>query len=381
MSFGALQITDSLQALLIASGSVATFGEDRAWEAVNAAFIAHNRITADLLSSFVTVTSNRQERIGLADSTDMEEMAEYGSTDAQKIGTGPLIGLPLRRYGHGLAWNRDYLRRTKASEFAAQITNIFAADLRRIQRQIKRAIHLSTNYTWIDVLIDKASIPVKALANNDGMVPPVGPNGEIFLGTHQHYLGTASGVIGTWVATDLGTLITTVAEHAYGGELYVGINQAQEAAVRAFAGFVAYIDVRVTPATTGAFSATTPLNVITINNRPIGVFQGAEIWVKPWCLASYVTAWVNDPQQHKALGLRIMGDGPEGIGGGSSSILSSPGGNTVPGMGDLQLVYDNEDYPLRAREYVREFDVAVLNRTLMAVQYLSAVSYTVPTIP
>lgn len=372
MAVGALQITDSLQALRIAGGTVASFGEDRAFEAVDAAFTAHSEIVAEMLSTFVSVTTQRLERVGLADSTEMEELAEYGRTEAQKIGTGPLVGLPLRRYGHGVAWNRDYFRRTKTLEFAAQITNIFASDLRRIQRQIKRAIYFSTNYTWVDVLIDKASIPVKALANNDGMVPPIGPNGEVFAGSHNHYLGTASFVVG-----DLDTLIDTVAEHCYGGELYIAINKAQETTIRGFAGFTPYVDVRTVQASTTLFSQSKALDVISINNRPIGIYRGAEIWVKPWAIASYVTCWANDPQQKKAIGMRIIGDGPEGIGGGSGSIIA--GGNSR-GPGDLDLVYDDEDHPMRCREYVREFDCAPLNRTLMAILYTGNATYANPTI-
>lgn len=372
MSFGALQLNDSLQALRISGGTVASFGEDRAWEAVSAARDAHNRIVADLLSTFVSVTTQRQERVGLADSTEMEELNEYGRTEAQKIGPGPLVGLPLRRYGHGLSWTRDYLRRTTASEFAAQVTNIFAADLRRIQRQIKRAIYFSTNYTWIDILIDKASIPVKALANNDGMVPPVGPNGEVFAGTHNHYLGTGSFAVG-----DLDTLIDHIAEHAYGGEMFLAINKAQETTIRGFTGFTAYVDVRAVQASTTSYADSKALDVISINNRPIGIYRGAEIWVKPWAVANYVVGWVNDPQQKKALGMRIMGDGPEGIGGGSGSLIV--GGNGT-GPGDLELVFEHDDYPLRCREYVREFDVAPVNRVLMAVLYISNATYANPTI-
>jgi hypothetical protein len=94
----------------------------------------------------------------------------------------------------------------------------------------------------------------------------VGPNGEVFATSHNHYLANAT--LTTTVATNL---ITAVQEHYNSGQPVVVINSADEATWRALTGFVALVDPRVTlnananqpccepttPTSTTATSATT----------------------------------------------------------------------------------------------------------------------------
>jgi hypothetical protein len=56
---------------------------------------------------------------------------------------------------------------------------------------------------------------------------------------------------------------------------------------------------------------------------------------------------------------------------------------TRDGMGDLQLVYEDDNHPLRARAYEREFGISVWNRVGAAVLYIDAGSggsYVAPTL-
>ncbi len=387
MAYGSLTTTDTLQSLRVASGTIAQFGEDRAWDAINAALVAHNRILADLVVPFVEVTTNRLRRYGGPDQVDMEEADEYGSSQAQKISAGAFIGFPMKKYEVALQWTRDYFAVAMASEFAAQVTAVFAADIRRLQRDIKRALFYPTSYNFTDRLIDKAVLPVKALVNADGQPIPLGPNGETFVAaSHTHYIASAIG--GGWgaatptqIQTDLQAQVSTTIEHFNGGDLYIYINQAQEASVRSMTNgvFTAYVDARVVGPTSNYNAPGVGLNPITIYNRPIGIFSGAEIWVKPWIPANYTFCFVAG--QPKPLAMRMRGSGPEGSEGKPVSIFGNPAGNVaVAGPGDLMLVYENELFPLRARQWVREFGVGVWNRINGCCMYVGGNSYVQPTI-
>jgi hypothetical protein len=386
VAYGSLQVTDTLQSLRVASGTIAQFGEDRAWDAINAALVAHNRILADLVEPFVEVTTNRLRRYGGPDQVNMEEIDEFGNAQAQKVSAGAFIGFPMRKYGVALQWDRTYFAVALASEFAAQVTAVFAGDLRLLQRDIKRSLFTATNYTYVDRYVDRASIPVKAAVNADGQPIPLGPNGEVFnASTHTHYIaaGTAwnGGATSTQEAADVLALVTTVIEHFNGGDLYINCNQAQEAAFRAMsqADFTPYLDARVIGPTSNYNAPGVGLNPVTIYNRPIGLFHGAEVWVKPWVPSGYMCCYMAG--QPKPLAMRMRGSGPEASEGKPMSIFGNPQGNVaVAGPGDLMLIYENEQYPLRAREWAREFGVSFWNRINFAALYVNGTSYVSPTI-
>jgi hypothetical protein len=264
--------------------TVAQLGEDTAFAAVDAALAAHNAIMTDLMDSLVERTTDRLRRYGGPASMQMDEMDEMGTPDAQKLAAGSNVGFPLRLYGGSLQWTRKAFQNMMASEFAAQVTGMMDADKNVVIRQIKRAIYTPTNSnSYADRLIDGVTLPVKALVNADSAPIPLGPNGETFnAATHTHYLFSAS-----FIAANLSSLISTVTEHYGNGNIIVCINQADEAAVRAFTGFVAYIDPRLMNLTTAVTARDSLDNLVNIYNRRIGLYQGAEIWVKPWVLAGY----------------------------------------------------------------------------------------------
>jgi len=282
----------------------------------------------------------------------MDEIDEFGTPDAQKVAAGSNVGFPLRKYGGALQWTRTAFQNMMASEFAAQVTGMMDADKLVIIRQIKRAIFTPTNTAYVDRLVDGVALPLKALVNADSAPIPLGPNGEVFNGaSHTHYLGTAS-----FVASDLSALISTVTEHFGNGNIIVDINQAQEAAVRALTGFVAYIDPRVIAPITAQYATQGLENLVNIYNRRIGLYAGAEIWVKPWVPASYLFSYLEG--QRRPLVMR-----PRPTGG-----------------GDLALVFEDEEHPLRARVYEREFGISVYTRINGAALYTGNATYAAPVI-
>lgn len=348
MPFGTLTTLDSLGAS--ATQTIAQFGEDRTWDVVNAHLVAHNAIMQDMIETLCEQAPDQLRRYGGEDTAEMEELDQMGIPDAQKVTAGSNVGFPLRQYGAALQWTRKALRVMTLGEMDAAVTAIFGADRRAVQREIKRALMRSTNYTFTDRLVNNLDLPVKRLVNADSAPIPLGPNGETFVAaSHTHYLATAS-----FVVANLDSLIDTVREHFGIGTVRVYINKAQEATVKGFTGFVAYVDPRLINQSTTTV-ARSSLSLPNSGDRAIGLYREAEIWVKPWVPASYLYGYVDGAPKPLVFRRR-------------------------EGSGDLELVFEDESYPLRAKGYEREFGVGVWTRTNGAMLYTGGGSYTNPTL-
>ena len=347
--YGTLTTLDTLATL---DATIADIGEDRAFAAVDAYLRAHNNIVRDMLGNLAEVTTDRQRRYGGNDTVVMQELDQFGMPDAQKIGAGETIGAPLRRFGDTLQWTRSAFETLTGREMAAQVNAITAADLVLRQREIKRAIFYSTNVdNFADRLVDNVQLDIKRLVNADGAEMPIGPQGQSFDGaTHTHYIGEASYTNAFLLAT-----LETVLEHYGSGQAMIYINRAQEAATRAFTDFVAYLDARIVGAS-DANQARGTLDPVNLYDRAIGLFNGAEVHVKPWVPANYIFVW-------------LMGQPPP--------LLFR---ERRAGTGSLRLVFEDENHPLRARSYESEFGVAVWNRTNGAVLYISNATYADPSL-
>jgi hypothetical protein len=315
----------TLDLLATTQQTVAMIGEDHAFDAVEAAMAAQNRIVEDQLKHLAEPTKDRMLRTGAPQYMQMDELGEIGTPDAQKVVAGQNVGFPLRDYGVGIQWTKQYFKKTTGKEFAGQIHAMLAADALQIQKQLKRSLFLSSSYTFYDKLLDYVVLPVKALANS------------------------------VLDAVALDPLVTTVLEHFREGVPLVYINQAQEAAVRALSGFTAYIDARIIPRTTADYAAGN-LDMVNIYNRAIGLYKGAEVWVKPWIPASYVLAFVGN--QLKPLRWR----------------------QDIENSGNLTLEYEDDEHPLHAKVWARQFGFGVWSRISAACLYIGGTSYVNPVI-
>jgi hypothetical protein len=342
-TFGTLSTLDTLAAT---QQSLIQYGEDRAFNEVEVARQAHNDQMQQLFSSMVERTQDRQRRYGSAVSKNLQVADQMGRPQAQKITAGVTLGWPLRLYEDAVQWTRKFMSTAgSAQQLAAEFDAILDADARMLVYEMKSAFMNPINYTFTDVLVDNVDIPVKRLVNADGASIPLGPSGTPFNGaTHTHYLFTAGVAL---AAPDLAGLISTVLEHSNQGQVEVWINSAQETAVRGLTGFVADIAayvIRGGAATSDVTNA--PLDMMNPTNRRIGMYGAAVIYVRPWQPAGYLTA-VNTGATEAPL-----------------VYLYRDGG------GALQLVFDNDQFPLRARGYEHECGIGVYNRVGAAVLYI-----------
>lgn len=355
MAYGTLSTLDTLESTF---QTVADFGEDNAYDQLQAMLDAHNRISANLNADLIERTTDKQRRYGTTDTLSMVKTDEFGRPDAQKAAPGAVAGFPLESFQISQQWTRKYMQTASVAEMFGQVVSAMDADVRNLISEIKRAFYRPTNYTFDDYLTNRqTAIPlnVRALLNADGLGIPAGPNGETFNGsTHTHYLTAATP--GSPIAADYVNLLETVLEHYSSGQAVIAINRAQEASVRAFSGFTQIYQTNLlAPDTATRFPGEGTLDSVQLYNREIGQFNGAQVWVKPWVIAGYPVAYITG--QPKPLVMRTR----------------------TADSGNLVLVADDERYPLRAKSWEREMGLAVWNRTAMAVADLTNGSYTEPT--
>lgn len=347
--FGTLSSLDTLESV---RQSVADYGDDRAWASIGAALDAYNAQVANMTATLMERTTDAQRAYGSMDTKNMQELDQWGSPDAQKITAGVTVGFPLRRYGDALQWTRQWQLTQTVGQLAAEIDGIASADRRNIIRAAKQAIFNSVSFSFVDKLGQPANVTlaVKPFLNNDGLAVPVGPNGETFATSHTHYLANA-----TLTAAVVLNLIATVQEHFNTGVPVIYISSTDEAAFRALTGFVPDpTPGQVYPTTTQTTNQV--VNIANLYDRRIGMFGNAIVWIKPWMIANYAFCFIQ--------------------GAPAPLVMRNP----QLGSTDLELVYDDERHPLRARGYQRVFGIGVWNRTNGGVLQFNNGTYQVPTI-
>jgi len=331
--------------------TVAEFGMDTIQAVLEADLAAHNQIVQEMVGEFCEITTDRQRVYGTSVSGDMTEVDEYGRSPSQRMVSGATCGFPLRMFQFALGWTDKWMKTKTPADLAQLVVHAQGAHMRAIQRQIKLAIFDDTNYTFNDFLVDKVDLAVKRFLNADSSLIPDGPNGETFDGaSHTHF--TAGTPLSTVLAT---AMINNVVEHGHGGGVRIYINTAQEAAWRALTGFVAYQDPRIIFRVTD--TTATSLDLSRLDNRAIGIYGAAEIWVKPWVPSGYAFAFASEDAQ-KPLVFRQREQ------------------TTLQG---LRIAADLATFPLYAQFMEAEFGVAVWTRTNGAVMQ-TAGGWTDPTI-
>lgn len=343
---------DIASLLEVRNVSAADFGLDTIQAVLEDDVQKHNALVTEMVSEMAEVSTDRQRLSGTSVSGEMSEVDEYGRSPTQKPVSGTTVGFPLRRFQYAIGWTRDWFQRHTPADMAAAVTAGERAHLSKITREIKRAAYLSANYTFPDFLIDGVSLAVKRFVNADSASIPDGPNGETYDGaTHTHYNGSATLTASAFLAN-----INDVIEHGHGSAVKVAISTTDEAAVRLLSGFNAYVDPRLVYRATDTPGQT--LNISRLDNRAIGIFGGAEVWVKSWAIANYAFAW-------------DAGDAMKPF------VFRQDQSTALQG---LRIAGTIDQFPLYAQYMQAEFGVGVWTRTNGAILDFANASYTDPTI-
>lgn len=341
----------------ITSTTATDFGLEPIRDALTRDLAAYNAVVDDMLMDLADTTTERERIYGASADGEMYESDEYDRGVAVKAGAGSNVGFPLKKFVKDIGWTRDYMLQSTPAQIANTMLSIQSMHTRAIRRELQRAIFDSANVTMIDRFQSpQINLAVKRLVNADSASIPNGPNGESFTAsTHTHYdfLDGASPTVASLTA-----LIEDVVEHGHGARVLANINRAAETATRALTGFVPYTDPRLTQ-NTAAQVASTRLDMSRIDNRAIGLFGAAEVWVRSWVPAGYVFAY-DAGSDMKPLVYRQ---------------------HPIQSIRGLRIVATLEDYPLYAEVMDSYFGFGAYTRTNGAVLYYAggASAYVVPT--
>ena len=333
------------------------FGLDAIQRTLTDDLAAHNAVVDAMVMDLAAVTTERERIYGASADGEMLPSDEYDRGVTFKAGAGSNVGFPLQKFVKNIGWTQDYMLQATPAQMANSMIAIQSMHTRAIRRELQRAVFGATNYTIVDqFMAPNINLAVKRLVNADSAAIPNGPNGETFTASsHTHY-DFLDGAAPTAVA--LTALIEDVIEHGHGAQVRLNINRAAETAVRALVGFVAYTDPRLNLGTQ-ANQPGARLDITRIDNRAIGIFGAAEVWVRSWVPNNY--AFVYDAgSDMKPLVYRQ---------------------HPVAAIRGLRIVATLSDYPLYADVMDSYFGFGAWTRTNGAVLYYaaSASAYVAPT--
>lgn len=321
-------------------------------ETIQRELAIHNQLAVEMVADMAEPTTQPLFGVGTSETGELVPADEFTRAPTQRVTGDQNLGIPLEGWQYAIGWTRKYFLNATVQEFARQVDAAQKAHRKKIIATMKRAIFGPANFTWTDHLARPAlNLPVKRFHNADSWSIPEGPNGEVFDGsTHTHYLANA-----TLTAAAALSAVNTVAEHGYTDSLRLIINAADETAFRALTGFMAYPDPRLTIPSTAQPTKST--QVFKTDNKAIGLFGMAEVWVKPWGIANYlVVTDVGSPD--KPLAFRQSAGGVQG----------------------LTIAAELDVFPLHAQYMEAEFGFGVRTRSNGAVLRFNNGTYAAPTI-
>jgi hypothetical protein len=275
MAYGTLSTLDTLASI---RQSVIAFGEDRAWQSISAALDSHNAQFNEMLGTLVERTSDARRSYGTGDVKVMDELDQWGQSDAQKISAAQTVDFPLRRYGNSLQWTRQWMISNTVEQLAAEVSAIMDADRSNLMRRS------SARFTPDEYHVHRqAGRPGQRVARGQG----VRQQRRLGLPGRSERRGVrdlASALSGQRDADGDGAtnLVTAVQEHYNSGTPVIVINSADEAAVarahglRGLCGPAPHAECERQPADC------TRVNFANTYNREIGLYGAAVVRIKPW---------------------------------------------------------------------------------------------------
>lgn len=342
--------TLSLEDLLaINDQSILDFGVNDMAAIIQRDLAAHNAIMRDMLTEIAEVSTDRIRRYGGVSDNRMIKVDEHGRGPTQKTRAGDTVGFPLERHQYAIGWTSLWFQLHTPADMAQQTIAAQKAHVRAVLFELKQALFNPTNYTFEDYMETNEELDVKRLVNGDSATIPPGPNGEVFDGaTHTHYNGSAA-----FDEAAIDELVRDVQEH-HEGEVRIVIAQADEDAMRGLAKFKPYVDARLIESEGDPRKKADNTRV---NNRAIGIYGAAEVWVKPWGVPNYPFAYV--PGAPKPVVMREREQGA---------------------LRGLRVAAQLDTHPLHAEYMEADFGVGVWTRTNGVIVRTDNATYAAPTI-
>lgn len=329
--------------------SLYQFGLPNALAVVTAQLTAYNALMNASLAALTTTTTERQEASPGTANTRMMPVDEFGKIRTQKGNTSYGRGFPLERYQYATGWTEDFMAQGTIADMVIMTESAQLAHTNQIRQDLAQALYnpvqrVLKEYTTPNIGYQiLTGVYVKPLFNGDGEVPSVGPSGQTFNGSHNHYL-FSDGL--TTAALD--ALTNTVGEHSTGNNLVIYINAVDASAMRATPGFVPAVISQVN-APNNTFSTTVALDVSRTDDKFIGyTASGIPVSIKPWARQNY------------ALCLNLAGPKPI-----KRRI------HTAPMLQGYRIKGENGEVTLFARYMEDNFGFGVSNRAAAAVLYFA----------
>lgn len=322
----------------------------RALEADNA---SHNRMVREMLTALVEDTTDRIGTAPVNGTSDrMIRVNQDGAVQTRKTDAGEPQNYPLYKFQHGEGWTKDYLYRATPADLAKKQAIAQRVHINTVRAWLTLALLWPFSRTETDSFRDRLVLQIKPLANGDGASLGAGANGEPIDPDHTHYLASQG-----LTEAALRALIGTVQEHSTTSNIQVWVPRSQEAEVRSLSGFSPYMDSRIVPAMFAALPqalvGAPKLDTSNPANRAIGVFEGAEIHVKPYLPSGYVLA-LDVNADAKPLRRRL---------------------HDIPALSGLHLGGTSMSHPLEAAYYEDYMGFAAHNRTAAAALYVGGTAY------
>ena len=177
------------------------------------------------------VTSN-VETVTQLSSAEFEKASEYGEPRGiRQKPTSFSIGYDFGWYDLAKRFTWQFLADAEAQQVESLHSAALDADNRLVFRTVLSALYTNTNRIAI---VDDLEVPVKALYNADGVVPPTYKT-NTFDGTHNHYLVSGAATI---TSEDLDDLFEHLRHHGYSSEngvqQIVAVNSREGKEIRKF---------------------------------------------------------------------------------------------------------------------------------------------------
>ena len=204
---GATGFNDSRDVLVTSS----TDGVDynTMWSEFQATVLLQNAERQAIIDFLTFDVTENIETVAQLSSAKFERASEYGEPRGiRQKPTSFSLGYDFGWYDLGARYTWQFLADATASQVEAIHSAALDADNRLMFEVVLSALYNDANRTAV---IDDLEVPVKALYNADGTVPPTYKT-NVFDGTHTHYLVSGAAAI---TSEDLDDLIEHLRHHGY----------------------------------------------------------------------------------------------------------------------------------------------------------------------